>query len=262
MGVFPSKDCPCPINHVQDIFGNFSLFCGSGPFKIFESDVPTEMFFQIGLQETLNEDLCDLRVTIEQDDDSTQVFTIQNPNVSEDPFENNSIQFYSDIVRQITIECLGERDTFRCEGFWLSQIFLRGSNKDLDCECPVFVQNRDNIPSLPGSSANFSLACGSDENTVFESNDPVDIIGQILLNTVAAEDTDSCELRVVVDRDNGNDLVFQIPNPNTSPTTVEQNSVFYYATNTRRVTLECLGGSGNGCQGVVTTFLVLRAANR
>ncbi|HZH60088.1 MAG TPA: collagen-like protein [Metabacillus sp.] len=256
----PRTDCPCPVNFVQGIGGNFSLFCGSEPFKIFDSNVPTEMFMEIRqFESNINENLCELTVTVELDDGSTIVLTVPNPNTSTSTFEQSSAQFYSQMVRRITLQCQGGIGATRCRGFWNSQIFLRGSNTNLNCDCPVFVQNEEFGGNLPAQSGNYSLPCGGDEFTVFESGEPVEIIGQINLNDFQSN-IDSCELEVTIELNNGSNLVFLIPNPNTSPTQSESNTIFYHTLDTRRITIQCLsGGPATGCRGSYINFLVLRA---
>ncbi|MBS4171671.1 hypothetical protein [Bacillus sp. FJAT-49736] len=263
MGFYPCppNNCSCPVNFVHNMGGSFSLLCGSEPFKIFESNIPTEMFISVQQNEIVNEDLCDLTVTFELEDGTSRMFVIPNPNSSAQSYESSGIQFYSDNVRRITLQCQGGEGGTRCNGYLQAQIFLRGSSTDPNCECPVYVRNPESGGFLPYVSTNFFLPCGSEEYTIFESAEPVEIIGSISLSEFASQNNDTCELEVTVELNDGSNLVFLVPNPNTSPSSSDSNIILFHTKETRRVNLQCLSGAGNGCRGGSTNTLVLRTGN-
>ncbi|WP_404448161.1 hypothetical protein LG307_03475 [Sutcliffiella horikoshii] len=256
------QKCGCPINFSQGISGSYSLLCGSEPFKIFESDVPTELTFEVTLFEfAQNVDSCELRIRVELHDGNEIVRILLNPNQSATFSESNNTSIYSKQVRRIFIQCLGGTGT-SCRGFWNSFIFLRGSNNRSKCGCPVYLQNRNafsegNLPTLSGS---YSLPCGSEEIIIYGSDETTETIGNISLSTSTAGE-DSCDLEVIIQLNCGKTLDFLIPNPNTSPTQTETNSIFYYSPNLENVMIQCLSdGGATGCRGGYTNQLVIRAS--
>ncbi|MBS4171672.1 hypothetical protein [Bacillus sp. FJAT-49736] len=254
-------DCSCPINFVQDMVGEFNLICGSEPFKIFDSDVPTEIFISIEQRELIfsNENLCELQVTIELDDGSFIVETIPNPNASAQAYESVGKQFYSKMIRRITIQCEGGEDGTQCSGNWQLQIFLRGSNKYPSCECPVFFNQNQFGSSLPSTGNFLTLSCGSEEFTMFESNEPLEVIGQVVLRELFSANRNVCELEITVELQDGSSIEFILPNPNTIPTREQQNTISYHFQDTKRITLKCLSGEGNGCPINYQNYFVMRS---
>jgi hypothetical protein len=77
----------------------------SESFKIFDSNLPTKMSFQIIQSEVSNENLRELTVIVELNDESTLVLTVPNPNTSPATSEQTSTTFYSQMVRRITLQC-------------------------------------------------------------------------------------------------------------------------------------------------------------
>lgn len=253
MGLKPNRcDNPVYLQNFEvtnplNFGGSFSLECGSDPFVIFESDLPTEMFMTINqTEQSFDMEFCELRVTVEVENGPNLVFLIQGPNViSGFDFENNGISFYSKNVTRITLECL-EGTGRGCRGNWNSQIFFRNSRKSFEI-CP--------ISYVAGVGENFSLECGA-QTKIFESDEATEIAMVISLNSING--IELCNLTVNVELENGS-FTFTIPSPEIiDPSVTNSNTIFFTSRNVRRITLECEGGEGTGCLGFYDQRLILR----
>lgn len=243
------NDCNCDINTLNQQ-GSFNLECGSDPFKIFESDEPIEIFGSLTLTEPQSGlASCNLTVIIGLENGNSLFFEIPSTNTTTTILDNNEIQFHSQNVLTITIQCQ-EGNNNGCRGDWNIKILFRVSNTQQNCECPI-------IDCFCGNG-NTSLSCGSNPFKIFESIEPLEIIGKINLieNT---QDQDSCELTVTVDLANGTNLSFLIPNPNTNPTISETNTIGFYSKNIIRITLQCQNSNiGQGCIILYNTDTIIR----
>ncbi|PAB60184.1 hypothetical protein, partial [Anaeromicrobium sediminis] len=219
------RKCDCPVNETVGTSGDFTLECGNS-LKIFQSDEPVEMSANVRLTDDTNEDLCNLKVKVLLHNGNVLEFDIPNPNVTTNPSEENGISFYSKNVCTVTIECESDSGV-RCEGRWTFTLPLRGSEKDLKCECPV----NEKI----GRSNNFTLECGS-SLIFFQSDEPTEIFGRVNLEDFSGQN--SCDLRVIAELANGDTLEFNIPNPNLT-TNPDSSTIAFYSKNVCRVTIEC-----------------------
>lgn len=214
--------------------GNFHLPCGSNEFKIFESDEPTEMEMVITLLDVVT---CELTVRVEVENGPDLFFNL--------PDRLNAVTFYSKSVRRVTIQCEGGTAN-SCRGSWDATIFLRGSKTGNDL-CP--------ISSVISSFYDFNLQCG-ESNKIFESDEAIEGLFSITLNNFMVAEL--CNLSVNAELDDGSSLKFLIPNPNFIPDISGFNTISFYSTNLRRVTLNCESNNGIGCVGRIVRRLVLR----
>ncbi|WP_105620100.1 hypothetical protein [Vallitalea okinawensis] len=115
-----------------------------------------------------------------------------------------------------------------------------------ECEC--------SISSVRTITGNFSLECGNCIK-IFESDEPVEInmeIGQ-------SGTLNDCRIMVIVELENDEDLVFEIPKNNILST---GNEIFFITKAARKVTIECKSDSldvGN-CRGFWTLNIILRGS--
>lgn len=215
--------------------GNFHLPCGSDEFKIFESDEPTEMEMLITFPDL---ETCGLSVRVEVENGPDLLFNL--------PGRFNDISFYSKLVKAVKIQCEGGTAN-SCRGSWDATIFLRDSN-GVDGFCPV--------SHVSSQTYDYNLECGQ-LNKIFESEEAIEGLFSITLNP-GGFFPELCNLSVNAELETNRSITFFIPNPNFITDVSGQNTISFYSTNLRRVTIECESGSGTGCVGRIVRRMVLR----